>query len=84
MTDYYEDLPNELQKFFPIVTIRIPQETRQYVRDAWTVIGPKQRGEIIMKCRKERDSLRRILTVVMETTTALLNSRPSASRRLSI
>ena len=84
MTDYYQDLPEELQEFFPIATMRIPEETRLYIRDAWAAIKPKQRDEIIMKCRNERDSLRRVLTVVQETTIALLYSRPSASRKISI
>ncbi len=84
MTDYYQDLPEELQRFFPIATISIPEETRHYINDAWTAIAPKQQDEIVMKCRKERDSLRRILTVVKEATIALLDSPPSASRRLSI
>ncbi len=84
MTDYYQDLPEELQRFFPIATISIPEETRHYINDAWTAITPKQQDEIVMKCRKERDSLRRILTVVKEATIALLDSPPSASRRLSI
>ena len=85
MTDYYEDLPEELQRFFPPLRISIPEEIRQYIRDAWPVITPKQRDEIIMKCRNEqKDLLRRVLIVVMETTIALLNSPPSASTRLSI
>jgi len=84
MTDYYQDLPEELQRFFPIETISVPEETRHYINDAWTAIAPKQRDKIVMKCRNERDSLRRILTVVKETTTALFDSPPSASKTLSI
>lgn len=84
MTDYYQDFPEELQRFFPIATISVPEETRHYISDAWAAILPKQRDEIIMKCRNERDSLRRVLIVVNETTIALLSSPSSASRRLSI
>lgn len=84
MTDYYQDLPEELQRFFPTLNVTVPEETRQYIRDAWPVITPKHRDEIVMKCRNEHDLLQRVLTVVIQTTIALLDSPPSASRRLSI
>jgi hypothetical protein len=84
MTDYYEDLPEELQRFFPLLRISVPEEIRQYIRDVWPVIKPKQRDEIIMKCRNEHDLLQRVLTLVIQTTIARLHSRPSSSRRLSI
>ena len=84
MTDYYQDLPEELQRFFPIATISLPEETRHYINDAWAAIAPKHRDEIVMKCRNERDSLKRILVAVREITIALFHSPPSASRGLSI
>lgn len=84
MADHYPDLPEELQRLFPVASISIPEEIREYIRDAWPVIRPRHRQEIVVKCRRKSDLLQRVLTVVNATTMALFDSRPSSSRKLSI
>ncbi len=66
----YDDLPKELRPLFGDTLM--PPETRATIINGWDKMKADEQWALIHKLRKERDSLKRVLIAVLDTTKVLL------------
>ena len=72
----YDDLPEELGVFFPDEDIVIPTTIRMVIADGWDVMDLEQQKLLLEKMMVVKESIKRVLIAVFETSKVLLTQPP--------
>lgn len=67
-----EDLPAELQEYFPADTIEVSEVLRQVIVSGWAVMSETQRAHLRATLQGQRDLDKRVQKAVEAATKSLL------------
>jgi len=68
----YDDLPEELQRYFPAHSVSISPELRQVIVSGWALMSETERADLRANVQGQRDFDIRVQKAVQAATESLL------------
>lgn len=72
MAIYYDDLPDELQRYFPSDKVAIVPTIRRLIDDGWAAMSATERARLRADVQGQRDPFRRVIMAVQAATEGLM------------